>query len=95
MTDQRGVVHEYSYDGRGRMTHDMVTNETMPNGVDGAGQSTLLCLCNRSYTASDTQASSARDEFQGRAWTSPEIRGLEVNSTETMWPSSTMGSIDQ
>ena len=32
-TDQRGVVHTYSYDTAGRLASDAVT--TLPSGVDG------------------------------------------------------------
>ncbi|MCX5673920.1 MAG: autotransporter-associated beta strand repeat-containing protein [Planctomycetota bacterium] len=36
VTDQRGVVHAYSYDTAGRLEADAVINETLPEGVDGS-----------------------------------------------------------
>jgi YD repeat-containing protein len=36
VTDQRGVVHTYTYDSAGRLASDAVTNTTLPSGVDGS-----------------------------------------------------------
>jgi len=55
VTDQRGVVHTYSYDAAGRLASDAAT--TVPSGVD----SSVRCISYRYYGTEQTVTSLTRD----------------------------------